>query len=250
MKRHLVAMLLALAPAEALGAPALELDHAILYAKPGAPERTALEKAGFVIAPTVNKHDGQGTASVTVEFLNGYLELLYPDASVAVAPGMEQIAQKFRDRANWRETGASPIGLQLRKTASAPASFPFPTAKIHMDWMGPDESLELLTPRTMPNAIGLSVPPHAVDEAANVALDADPGKGALFHHPNGARRITGMEVVVPSLDALPPAAQYVADTGAARFAVGGQWLMILTLDGGRRGVVRDLNPTLPLIVRY
>ena len=46
-------------------------------------KRRALEKAGFRIAPTVNRHDGQGTASVTVELLNGFLELIYPDPTAA-----------------------------------------------------------------------------------------------------------------------------------------------------------------------
>jgi hypothetical protein len=38
------------------------LSHAWIVVAPGAPERAALEKAGFRIAPTVNRHDGQGTA--------------------------------------------------------------------------------------------------------------------------------------------------------------------------------------------
>jgi hypothetical protein len=51
--------------------PPLMLDHAWIVVTTGAPERALLERAGFRIAPTVNRHDGQGTAAVTVEFLNG-----------------------------------------------------------------------------------------------------------------------------------------------------------------------------------
>lgn len=67
----LAATLVAVSAAKA---PPLTLSHAWIVVTPGAPERKALEGAGFRIAPTVNRHDGQGTASVTVEFLNGFLE--------------------------------------------------------------------------------------------------------------------------------------------------------------------------------
>src|SRR3982751_2174802 len=85
--------------------PSFELDHVILVVAPGAPERVALERAGLRIAPTVNRHDGQGTASVTVEFENAFLELLWPDASVSVSPGREEGARKFRQKSAWRTTG-------------------------------------------------------------------------------------------------------------------------------------------------
>jgi len=70
----------------AADAAPLTLSHAWIVVTTGAPERKALEGAGFRIAPKVNRHDGQGTASVTVELLNGFLELLYPDPSVPVSP--------------------------------------------------------------------------------------------------------------------------------------------------------------------
>src|SRR5678815_5352472 len=64
----------------------LALSHAWIVVPTGAPQRTVLEKAGFRIAPTINRHDGQGTASVSVEFLNGFFELIYPDPTVPISP--------------------------------------------------------------------------------------------------------------------------------------------------------------------
>lgn len=230
--------------------PPLALDHVIIYAQPGAPEQATLKRAGFTIAPMVNRDDGQGTSSVTVEFLNGFLELIYPDASVSVAPGMESVAQKFRDRANWRTTAMSPFGLQLHRTASAPAVLPFPTFKVHAAWMEPGENIEILTPREMTKALGLFVPPHATGEAANALLAADPVKGAMFRHANGAARVTHVEVVAPSAEDFPPPTSYAAQDTRLTFTAGNEWLLILTLDGGRRGEVHDLMPGLPLVVRY
>jgi hypothetical protein len=76
--------LLVATTAQALAAqqPPLTLSHSWIVVTTGAPERKALERAGFRIARTVKRHDGQGTASVTVEFLNGFLELIYPDSTV------------------------------------------------------------------------------------------------------------------------------------------------------------------------
>src|SRR5262245_30835921 len=76
--------------------PPLTLSHAWIVVPPGGVERAALEHAGFRIAPTVNRHDGQGTASISVELLNGFLELIYPDSTVPVAPETRAGAEKFR----------------------------------------------------------------------------------------------------------------------------------------------------------
>src|SRR5262249_37492272 len=40
----------------------LAFDHAWIMVSPGAPERLALKRAGFEIAPGLNRNDGQGTA--------------------------------------------------------------------------------------------------------------------------------------------------------------------------------------------
>src|SRR5215468_11127753 len=79
------------APEAPRGPPTFEVDHVWIVASPGAPERTALERAGFQVAAKVNQHEGQGTASVTVELDNGFLELLYVDDAVSIAPGREAV---------------------------------------------------------------------------------------------------------------------------------------------------------------
>lgn len=229
----------------------LALDHVWFATQSGAlAERAALERAGFRIAPNINRHDGQGTASITVEFENGYLELIYADDSVGVSENGAVGKQRFIDRANWRNTGEAPFGVQLARTAMTPSSFPFETWRISSEWMGAGEYLEMLTPRGS-RALTLSIPPHATDVAANMrAIAAGGDDAAKFLHPNGARRITGVRIVAPSADALPPSADFVNASGAARLEVGHDWLMVLTLDGQRQRRSRDLRPELPLIVRY
>src|SRR5687767_5234482 len=102
--RFALCMVAATGLAFAADAPPLVLSHTWIVVKSGAKERSALENAGFRIAPTINRHDEQGTASVTVELLNGFLELIYPDTTVPVSPALQAGAEKFRKMSEWRET--------------------------------------------------------------------------------------------------------------------------------------------------
>lgn len=233
-------------------APPLALSHSWIVVTTGAPERKALERAGFRIAPTVNRHDGQGTASVTVEFFNGFLELIYPDSSVSVSPALQAGAEKFRLKSAWRQTGYSPIGIVFDRTPTTPEHLPFATWRISADWMAKGTFIEMMTPREMPKAVSLSISSHPAStrESENEALARDPVKGAIFLHPNGARRLTGLRLVAPDPDGLPPAASYLARHGLVKFDVGSHWLLEVTLDNGKQGVTKDLEPDLPMVIHY
>lgn len=231
--------------------PPIRLSHAWIVVTTGAPERMALIGAGFRIATTINRHDGQGTASVTVELLNGFLELLYPDPTVPVSPGLEAGAEKFRLKSRWRETGYSPIGIVFDRLPGRAEALPFPTWKVSADWMEPGTFIEMLTPREMPRAVSLSISSHADrPEARNAQLARDPEKGAMFRHPNGARRLTGMRVVGPGPEVNPPAVKHIGEWGLMSFALGQEWLLEVTLDNGAQGLTKDLRPVLPLVLHF
>lgn len=236
----------------AADAPPLVLSHSWIAVTPGAPERKALEKAGFRIAPMVNRHDGQGTASVTVEFFNGFLELIYPDSTVPVSPALRAGAEKFRLRSAWRETGYAPIGIVFDRTPATPEHLPFATWRISAEWMEQGTFIEVMTPREMPKAVSLSISSQSAStrESENEALARDPVKGVMFLHPNGARRLTGLRVVAPHPNRYPPAASYLARGGLVTFVIGNQWLLDVTLDNGNQGVTGDLRPDLPMVIHY
>lgn len=231
-------------------APPFVLSHAWIVVPTGAVERAVLEKAGFRVAPTVNRHVGQGTASVTVEFLNGFLELTYPDPTVPIAPELKAGAEKFQQRSRWRESGYCPIGIVFDRTPGAAQPMPFATWKVSAEWMEPGTFIEILTPKEMPKALSLSISSRALDLRANELLAQDPVAGAMFQHPNGARRLTAMRVVAPAAELLPEAADYVGELGLMKFDVGRAWLLEVTLDRGAQGVTRDLQPDLPLVLHY
>jgi hypothetical protein len=234
----------------AIDAPPLALSHVLISVTTAAPERRALEKAGFRIAPTINRHDGQGTASVTIELLNGYLELVYPDPTVPVLPALQAGAEKFRLKSAWRETGYSPIGIAFERTAATPEKFAFATWRISPDWMEKGTFIEMMTPKEMPKAIWLFIHPPGARESENEALARDPVKGAMFLHRNGARRLTGLRVVAPTPDSFPPAASYIAAQGLVKFDVGKRWLLEVTLDNGKQRKTKNLEPDLPMVIHY
>jgi hypothetical protein len=248
----LAALLATAGPAPAPGASPLLLSHAWIVVQTGAPERKALEKAGFRMSPTVNRHDGQGTASISVELQNGFLELLYPDPTVPVSAALKAGAERFRHKAAWRENGDCPIGIVFDRTPATPAKFPFETWKISADWMDPGTFIEMMSPKGMPGVVSLSISSHAAStrEKENEVLARDPVQGAMFLHPNGARRLTAMRVVAPGAGGLPSAASWVASHGLVKFDVGSRWLLEVTLDSGAQGVTKSLEPDLPLVVRY
>jgi len=167
---------------------------------------------------------------------------------------MQAGAEKFRLKSQWRETGYSPIGLVFDRIESTPQTFPFTTWKISADWMEKDTYIEVMTPKEMPKAVSLSISSKPIGEreteTANQTIAMDPIKGAMFHHPNGSRRLTSVKVTAPSADGFPPSANYVARYGLAKFEVGGQWILDVTLDNGKQGISRDLRPALPLVIHY
>src|SRR5262249_42075122 len=158
-------------------------------------------------------------------FLNGFLELMYPDATVPVSPALKGGAEKFRMKSAWRETGYSPIGIVFDRTQSTPKEFPFPTWKVSADWMDKGTFIEMLTPKEMPRAVSLSISSHSnsTDEKQNEQLLRDPVNGTMFLHPNGARRLTSVHVTAPDAANLPPAADYIARHGLMKFDIGNKW---------------------------
>ncbi len=245
-RRLAVAMLL-LAPvlARAEKPSSLAVDHVWIMVSPGAPEREGLKSAGFQIAKEVNRHDGQGTASITVEFENGYLELMWPDSSVKVAPGKERAAAKFRQRMSWRTSGWCPIGIGLRRTKTAKDSLPFPTWSWTAPWMPKGSSMVMLTAREDTLSPALFIEPPSLADTVKQAA-----RGALYDHPIGCRRITGVWLIYPGTYQPTAALQYLQRQHLVNSAPGDEWRVEVTFDGTGHKKRLDLRPGLPLLIRY
>ena len=216
-----------------------------IMVSPHAPERAALKQAGFQISPDINRHDGQGTASITVEFENGYLELMWPDSTVAVEPGLERAAEKFRQRMLWRSSGWCPIGVGFRRTTPSDAAWPFPTWSWTADWMPKGSKMEMLTPRDDTRSPALFVEPRSLTDPGEQAA-----RGSLYHHPIGSRRITAIRLISPKAYHPIASLEYLKAQHVLSIKKGDQWLLEVTFDGGQSKKSKDLRPDLPMVIRY
>jgi hypothetical protein len=230
----------------------LEIDHVMIHVAPGAPERAALTRAGFTIAPGVNPHEGQGSASITVELANGFFELVWRDTGVSVAPGLEKVAQRFERMGQWRSSGWAPVGVGLRRNRTAPDSLPFATRPVRGPWMPPGASIEIISAASDTAGPRLWVVPRMM--AANGVPESDSerrrlAQKATFLHSNHAHAITGVKITAPDLS-LTPATALAAEFSPVTFAPGSSWLLEITFDGGRKGVSRDLRPDLPFLCHF
>ena len=221
------------------------LSQVSLMVSPGAPERAALEHAGFLIPHDLNRHEGQGTASVTVEFENAYLELMWPDSTVTVEPGLERAAEKFRQRMLWRSSGWCPIGVALRRTTASDDSLPVPTWSWTAEWMPKGSAMVMLTPREDTRSPAVFLEPRALTDTTEQAA-----RGARYHHPIGVRRLTAIRLVSPGTYQPIAALEYLQAWRVLGIGRGNQWLLELTFDDGVRKKSKDLRPDLPIVVRY
>jgi glyoxalase-like protein len=229
--------------------PPLEVDHVWITVSQHAPERELLEDSGFSVSPVVNNHLGQGTSSVTVEFQNAYLELIWVEPTTPVAPGAERALEKFKSRSQWRSTGWCPIGIGFRRT-SADFKFPFSTWAVSPEWLPKGSAIEILTARDDTKSPSLFVTPQEL--AVNPKNDAAHARGPAmsFIHKLGVKRVTGVRLVNPADYKPVESLEYLRNAGLIGVTTGKEWTVELTFDGGKKGKSKDLRPKLPLIVKY
>jgi hypothetical protein len=235
-------------PTPASGAK-LEFDHVWIVVTRDAPERSALERAGLKISPDVNRHDGQGTASITAEFQNFYIELMWPDPTVSVAPGAERGVEKFKNRMNWRTSGWSPIGIGLHRVGSS-AALPFPTWTIAPDWMPKGTAIEILTARDDSKSPSFFIEPDVLAVKDKAKIDNNDPKSAALQHSIGVERVTAIRLVKPKEYQPVAAFTYLENAGIFKSSEGTEWAIEITFDGGRKAQTKNLQPDLPLVIRY
>lgn len=229
-------------PSSSASGTKLEFDHVWIVVTRDAPERSALERAGLKISQELNRHDGQGTASITADFRNFYIELMWPDPTVSVAPGAERGVEKFKNRMNWRTSGWCPIGVGLHRVGPA-APLPFPTWTIAPDWMPKGTAIEILTARDDTKSPSFFIEPDVLAVKAQTNRQID-------NHPIGVERITAIQLIRPKEYQPVAAFTYLKNAGIFKPTEGKEWAAEITFDGGRKNETKDLRPELPLVIHY
>lgn len=223
----------------------LELDHLFIWVSPDAPEKGALEKAGFKLDEEVNIHNGQGTASITVSFENTYIELIWVTNEDAAIRAGQAINTNLLARAHWTDIGACPFGIALRRKNGSTAALPFSVRPFHAEWMRADDTVlyaESASDLRMPL---IFVIPPAMDWAA--AVEGDANLADSIYHPIGSRQLTLTQVTIANTKSDVTALGKHID--ALQFEVGSAPLVSLTLDHGSQRQVISFEPTLPLKIQ-
>ena len=234
------------------GAFPLELDHVLVWVAPGAPEAKALEDAGLQLISETSKHVGQGTASKAFLFENAYLELIWVDDEQAVSANAARTGVDMGIRAGWKRSGASPFGIGLHRTAGATRAIPFPVMDYWAEWMEPRTSIQFA--RTVGNheepmyfvmPDSMAIPDAATLESLK---KSDPAYAKMLIHRLGISKLTGVRVVA-ACRRVTSTGETLSEGGVS-IERGEAPLMELTFDGGVKRERIDLQPQLPLILRY
>ena len=227
--------------------PRVELDHVFIVVTPGAAAEIAALRAAGITVPSEppREHGGQGTASIAAYFENAYLELIWVDSTVAVAPEHARTAQWFRDAGSWRTNRHSPFGLGLRRLPGDTAALPVPVEREAAAWLQPGAAYELLHQPSDSLAADFFVVPasSAVPSWIARARQREP---RLWQHPGGGREITLLRI--HGLPQQHPSALRVLRPLRIETKEASTPFLELHIDEGVRGERVDLRPTLPLVI--
>ena len=183
----------------------------------------ALKEAGFVNSPVLNPCEGQGTKSVTAEFHNGFLELMWSEPSHSPTNPFSRQPQYRTQRRleGWRRAAAV----------------------TEMDIETPAANDVNQRP-----AVFVSASTLAMDRA----VDARRGRAIAppLLHPLGVKRVTAVRLLATSMDDRLGPIDYVEKSVMYGLRAGTGWAVEITFDGASKGKTQDLRPNLPVVVRY
>ena len=225
--------------------PHVELDHVYMVVQPGGEnEIAALRSAGFTIGPP-QKHDGEGTTSVSAMFENGYVELMWLDSAVPVTSEHAAAVAQFRQMAAWRVSKRSPFGLGLRRLPGDTAHFGFPITREPAPWIDADAAYEILNQPADSLAVDVFVVPNAA-AVPNWIERLRKRAPQRLNHPGGGRNISAVRVYgtvgqQPSTLTLVRPARIATRTAS-------EPLLEIYIDGGVKKSRTDLRPALPIVI--
>jgi hypothetical protein len=223
----------------------LELDHFYIATAPGAPEEiAALRAAGLTVGKRVNRHEGQGTASVAVLFNNIYLELIWVESSVGLDPEHASFVHWLHRAADWRTSNRTPFGMGLRRVAGDTSQLSVRVTRDSAAYMEPGSVLELLHQASDTAAADFFVIPTK-NALPNRIARVRTNSPELLQH-NGSF-LTVTRVRIYGRAEHKPSVFDVLHPSGVEFVYGNEPLAEVHFEGAA-GQRVDLRPTLPLVL--
>lgn len=211
----------------------IELDHLFVCTAPGAPEAEELVRFGLREGPP-NQHPGQGTANRRFPFVNAMIELFWV-SNAEEAQNARTRPTLLWERWSGRKVQASPFGICLRPDDSQTDEPPFPAWEYR--------------PAYLPEPLVMHIGEGGIEEPMWVYLNfmrRVDREQRFIEHPIGIREITGLTLTTPrALSTI--ASRRIVESGILSTQIGSESLLEIEFDSGRRKVVKDFRPHLPLV---
>ncbi len=234
--------------ARAHGGERFAIDHIFFFSDRFAPELAYAQQHGFDRWPFPNTHTGQGTTGAYMYFDNVYIEFLWVDDPEAAEANIPRIHSDFNLRNDWRKNpDISPFGIGLKDYEEDKPS-PFETKEYTAEWMRGNFSLYSTKGAENEKEPYTFFLPLEITGEARATFG--PQSAQHLEHPNGARVLTGVKLVLPKGQKLSQTLKTLEKEGVLEIGHGDAHLMELTFDDGKQGKTADLRPHSPFIIRY
>jgi len=225
------------------------IDHIFFFSDGFAPELAYTEQHGFNAWPFPNTHTGQGTTGRYIYFDNVYVEYLWVDDADAAEANIPRARSDFNARNTWRnDPSVSPFGIGLRdRREGEPRAFE--TSTYTAEWM--NGGFDLFPAE---NAGDITEPwvfflPDAI---TGNPRDNFSGRGLTrLDHPNGARVVTAVTLVLPHGQEPSRTLRTLEADGLITIEHGDEHRMEIELDNGAQGETADMRDRgMPVIFRW
>ena len=235
------------------------LDHFNIWVNDPIKSKKRLEDIGFTIVPDSLSeiHHGQGTSGRYINFLNGYLELIFVYNQDELEENNKINSNlDFIERANFEKNNASPFSISLKMEEYKIEKIPFEKVKYHQTWMEKQSSIYCAKSSKKdikePSIFVVYPELESAMFESTAALDSFPSEDEqwkkFFKHPNGAEKLTNIIVTSTSSDLNSETMKTVNGVKNLTVKSGTEHLMELFFDNNVQGKSFDLRPQLPLIV--
>jgi len=225
------------------------LDHIFFFSDGFAPEVAYTEQQGFRSWPFPNTHTGQGTTGRYIYFDNAYIEYLWIDDADAADANVQRANSDFNTRNNWRnDPTISPFGIGLRDLREGD-THAFDTSVYTAEWMEGD--FELYPTESAPDSREPWVFFLPSQITANPREQFGGRAAQQLDHPNGARIVTAITLILPIGQEPSRTLRTLAADGLISIDHDDEHRIEIELDHGEQGQVSDMRSHgMPVILRY
>lgn len=229
------------------------IDHIFIWSPDNGKEIELFKDAGFTSIIS-GSHEGQGTAGEYIFFLNFYIELLFISNNEQAENKFIAFAENYKERIDWRNTNASPFGLGVKLKPYEKGDIPFDFSEYKASWIKEDSIILPVENNDLKNPFIFLVPPYMefpnYNSLEEMQKDDKPESFKQNHiHPNKVEQLSALKLTT-TVDTASSSVQTKLMQDGINIEVGNKTLLELEFDFHRQNKTINLEPELPIIIKY